>query len=197
MIRVAFWSTLIVLGAFPISSAAQSPQPDSSEQTMTVRAVRLTTPLKIDGQLTEDIYSSVRPTSDFIQQEPVEDAAATEKTDVWVFFDKDTVYLSFRCWETKPELLVANEMRRDNTNIFSNDHVAFFLDTFHDGRNGIEIAINAIGGRWDGQITDERTFNGDWNPITNIQVAKFDQSTQVDSSVQLIIYVGTDYAAIA
>jgi len=31
----------------------------------------------------------------------------------------------------------------------------------------------------------------------DVQVAKFDQSTQVDSSVQLIIYVGTDYAAIA
>jgi hypothetical protein len=31
----------------------------------------------------------------------------------------------------------------------------------------------------------------------DVQVAKFDQSTEVDSSVQLIIYVGTDYAAIA
>ncbi len=30
----------------------------------------------------------------------------------------------------------------------------------------------------------------------DVQVAKFDSSTEVDSSVQLIIYVGNDYAAL-
>jgi hypothetical protein len=57
---------------------------------VTVQAVPLTTALNVDGQLSEEIYSSVRPRSEFIQQEPAEDVAATERTDVWVFFDKDT-----------------------------------------------------------------------------------------------------------
>jgi hypothetical protein len=181
-IRVAFSSLFIVLGVVPIAAAAQS-QPDSPVQVVTVQAVRLTTALNVDGQLSEEIYSSVKPRSEFIQQEPLEDVAATERTDVWVFFDKDTLFLSFRCWETRPALLVANEMRRDSNNIFSNDHVAFFLDTFHDGRNGIEIAINALGGRWDGQITDERIFNSDWNPVSDIQVAKFEQGWSVEVAI--------------
>ena len=42
---------------------------------------------------------------------------ATEKTDVWLTFDHDQVYVSFRCWETRPERMIANEMRRDNSNI--------------------------------------------------------------------------------
>ena len=88
-----------MLGVVPITAAAQS-QPDSPEPVVTVQAVRLTTALNVDGQLSEEIYSSVRPRSEFIQQEPVEGVAATERTDVWVFFDKDTLFLSFRCART-------------------------------------------------------------------------------------------------
>ena len=64
--------------------------------------------------------------------------------------------------------MVANEMRRDNSNIFQNDHIAFVLDTFYDRRNGVVFAINAIGGRWDGQITNERQINADWNPVWDV-----------------------------
>src|SRR5262245_11291156 len=143
---VAIWFLFIALGVAPITAAAQS-QPDSPQQVVTVQAVRLATALTVDGRLSEEIYSSVRPTSEFIQQEPVEDVAATERTDVWVFFDKDTLFLSFRCWETRPELLVANEMRRDSNNIFSNDHVAFLLAPSPAGPHGLELPINALGGR--------------------------------------------------
>ena len=80
----------------------------------TVRAVRLMTPLTLDGQLDEAVYTRVPAMSDFIQQEPLEGAPATERTDVWMFFDDERVYLSFRCWESEPERLIVNEMRRDN-----------------------------------------------------------------------------------
>src|SRR4249919_4008076 len=38
----------------------------------TIRAVRVTTPMRIDGRLDEPLYTSVPPISDFIQQEPQE-----------------------------------------------------------------------------------------------------------------------------
>ena len=37
---------------------------------VTVRAVRLTSPLRIDGRLDESVYTNVPPMSDFIQVEP-------------------------------------------------------------------------------------------------------------------------------
>jgi Domain of unknown function (DUF5916) len=170
-------ATLKALSAAPVAHASQSGASDRREP---VRAVALATPLRLDGRLDEEIYSKVEPASDFVQQEPVEDAPATEKTEVWIFFDKDSLFLAFRCWETRPEMLIANEMRRDSNNIFSNDHVAFFLDTFHDGRNGIEFAINALGGRWDGQTSNETSFNADWNPISEIRTARFDRGWTVE-----------------
>jgi hypothetical protein len=112
--------------------------------------------MRVDGRLDEAVYSTLPPISDFIQQDPVEGVAATEKTDVWLLFDDQALYITFRVWESRMDTLVANEMRRDSNNIFQNDHVAFLIDPFYDRRNGIEFAINALGGRWDGQVSNER-----------------------------------------
>ena len=49
----------------------------------TVRAVRLTTPLRIDGQLDEGVYQSVPSLSGFIQAEPVSGSPPTEQTEVF------------------------------------------------------------------------------------------------------------------
>ena len=149
----------------------------------TIRAIRLTEALRVDGRLDDAVYSRIPAISDFHQQEPVEGATATEKTEVWIFFDEDALYISFRLWESRPDALVANEMRRDSNNIFQNDHIAFLLDTFHDRRNGNEFAINAIGGRWDGQISNERTFNADWNPIWDLEVGRFEQGWTVEAVI--------------
>src|SRR5947207_648505 len=97
---------------------------------VTIRAVRLTSPIRLDGRLDEEFYNTVPAISDFIQQEPSEGAPATERTEAWLFFDADHVYISFRCWETHPERKVVNEMRRDDLNVYQNDHIAWVLDTF-------------------------------------------------------------------
>ena len=70
---------------------------------MTVRAVRVTLPIRIDGRLDETVYETLIPASDFIQLEPYPDVPATEKTDVWVLFDNENVYVALRCWETQPD----------------------------------------------------------------------------------------------
>ena len=148
-----------------------------------VRAVRLPSPLRLDGRLDEAVYTSVPPMSDFIQQEPVEGMLATEKTEVWLLFDDHHVFVSFRCWESRPERLVVNEMRRDDLNVFQNDHVAFVFDTFYDRRNAVEFVVNPIGGRMDGQITNERQFSGDWNPIWDVELGRFEGGWTLEAAI--------------
>jgi hypothetical protein len=141
---------------------------------VTVRAVRLTTPLHIDGQLDEAIYTTVPPMSEFIQVEPAGGEAATEQTEAWVTFDTDHVYVALRCRDSHPERMVANEMRRDNNNMFQNEYVGILLDTFYDRQNAFYFATTPIGGRADGQITNEKQYNGDLNPIWDLAVGRFD-----------------------
>ena len=149
----------------------------------TVRAVRLEGPFTLDGRLDDAIYQDVPALSDFVQQEPREGEPATERTDVWVFFDDERVYFSFRSWETEPERLIANEMRRDNVSVYQNDHIAFIIDPFYDRRNGLEFLVNPIGGRMDGQITSERFYNEDWNPIWDVAVGQFDGGWTVETAI--------------
>ena len=68
---------------------------------VTMRAIRLDEPLRLDGQLDEPVYETIAAVTDFIQQEPNEGAPATEQTEVWVLFDRETVYVSARCWDSR------------------------------------------------------------------------------------------------
>src|SRR5262245_50149259 len=80
----------------------------------TILAVRLTSPLHFDGRLDDAAYQALPPISDFVQMEPHAGAPATEKTEVWMLFDDERLYVTFRCWESHPERMVVNEMRHDN-----------------------------------------------------------------------------------
>jgi hypothetical protein len=151
---------------------------------MALHAVALTEPLAIDGRLDEALYRDVAPISDFIQVEPLEGAPATERTELWIAFDRDRVYVSFRCFESEPTRLVAKEMRRDNGGIWSgDDNVAFIFDTFNDKRNGFQFTLNSIGGRQDAQIANERQWGGDWNTIWDFKVARFDGGWTVETAI--------------
>ena len=150
---------------------------------VTVRAQRLATPLRIDGRLDEAVYASVPPMSNFIQAEPAEGSPANEKTEVWVFFDDEHIYIVGRCWETHPERIMANEMRRDNVGIVRNDNIAWSFDTFFDKRNGVLFEVNPIGGRLDGQVTNESQINTDWNPVWDLATGAFDEGWVMEAAL--------------
>jgi hypothetical protein len=139
---------------------------------ITTRAVRLQTPLQVDGRLDEPIYGAIRPISDFIQNEPVNGTPASERTEVWVAFDDERVYVSVRAHESQPDRMVANEMRRDSFTVLQNENFAFMFDTFFDRRSAVVFQFNPIGGRMDGQAASEGNYNSDWNPVWQLEVAR-------------------------
>ena len=156
----------------PIPVAPEVITRDATGARATIRAVRLTSPLKIDGRLEEEVYQTVKPISDFIQQEPVEGAPATEKTDVWLFFDNDNFYVMARCWDTHPEREIATEMRRDGGRVPRNEDLAFGLDSLYDHRNGYNFELTPAGGVLDGQITNDGAFDASWNGVWQHSAAR-------------------------
>ena len=179
-----FLATVIALVSLcSIAAAGQAPARPTTVPP-TIHATRLTTPLQIDGKLDEPFYTTTPPVSNFMQAEPKPGQPATERTEVWIAFDDKNVYVTFRNWESEPQRLVAKEMRRDTTNMWAGDDIiSFVFDTFHDGRNGFQFALNAIGGRDDGQVTNERQYNGDWNTVWNFQPGRFDGGWVVEVEI--------------
>ena len=142
---------------------------------LTVRAVRIPEPIRLDGRLDETFYATIPPIGDFIQQEPREGEPATEATEVWILFDDHNIYVAARCWDSHPERAVANEMRRDAQNIVQNESIGVMFDTFHDRRNSIYFQIGLAGGMRDGLGTDETNSNINWNTVWDARTARSDQ----------------------
>ena len=140
-----------------------------------VRAVRVSEPLRIDGKLDEQVYSTIPPITDFIQTLPAEGKVSTEKTEAWVMFDDDYIYVTGKMYEdVPPEKWTANEMRRDTSQLRQNDMFGFLVDTFHDRRNGYNFYTNPLGGFADQAITDEGNPNVDWNPVWEVRTGRFE-----------------------
>ena len=140
----------------------------------TVRAVRLMEPLNVDGVLDEAAYQT-SPITGLIQTLPLEGEPASERTEAWVFYDDENLYLVCRCWDSAPpEEWIANEMRRDTPQLLQNDAFGALFDTFHDRRNGFDFYTNPLGARADQWITDEGNPNRDWNPVWFVRTGRFD-----------------------
>ena len=150
----------------------------------TVRAVRLTQPFRLDGVLDEGFYETVPSFGGFIQQTPNEGEPSTERTEAWVFYDAQNVYVGARLWDSAPESeWVANEMQRDSSQLSTNDYFSVGFDTFYDRRNGVSFFVNPIGGFGDYEITDEGSPNLDWNPIWDVRTGRFDGGWTVEMEV--------------
>ena len=147
----------------------------SAANRVTVRALRVSTPLNLDGRLDEAVYLAP-PISGLIQTEPDDGQVATEETEAWVSFDEENVYVSARVWDSAPESeWIANEMRRNGTSLRDNDSFGVVLDTFYDRRNGYFFYTNALGARADRYFTDEgNNINRDLLPVWDVRTGRFD-----------------------
>jgi len=170
------------VGALPTPELPETLARDAAGHAA-VRAVALPGPITIDGKLDEPFYTSVHPMSGFLQAEPLNGEPAEEKTEIWIFFDKTTLYVAARCHESHPERLVANELRRDHNNIIQNDNIAFGFDTFFDRRSGLIFQTTPIGARLDSQYAAAGQTNYDWNPLWNVKVQRDDKGWTVEATI--------------
>src|SRR3990172_3588229 len=180
------------MSALHTSLPAFSPPPPRAPEVMagdqegriTVRATRLVEPIVLDGKLDDPVYSRVKPLTGFIQQEPQEGEPATEQTDSWIFFDDRNFYIGARCWDSHPERMVANEMRRDNGNIAQNKNLTMVLDPSYARRNGFSFAVNPLGALRDQAVGDEgQSNNTDWNTVWDARAFIFDQGWTLEIAI--------------
>ena len=178
---VAVPASLIDGPPAPVAPAVMSR--DEAGRT-TVRAIRLAQGIRLDGVLDEAVYETVPAITGFIQQVPDIGAPATERTEAWILFDETNVYVSARVWDSAPESQwVANEMRRDTSQLRQNDTFTAFFDTFYDRRNGFNFYTNPLGARADQQFTNEGNPNGDWNPVWDVRTGRFEGGWTVEMEI--------------
>ena len=101
-----------------------------------------------------------------------------------MFFDETSLYVTARAFDSAPPSeWVANEMRRDTSQLRQNDTFAVMFDTFYDRRNGVVLYVNPIGGFSDFDITDEGNTNTDWNPVWEVRTGRFEGGWTVEMAI--------------
>ena len=187
LVRLGSLAALLAVPLFP-ADAQEVVLGRSADGRISIRAVQVSEPIDIDGNLDEAVYRDVEPISDFVQQIPDEGEPASEKTEVWVFFDEDNLYVTAKNYESVPEVdWVANEMRRDTRQLRTNDSFSVMLDTYLDRRNGVAFLVSPIGGFSDFAISNEgdrgRGVNFDWNIVWDSRVGRFEGGWTVEMEI--------------
>lgn len=158
--RFAF--TLALLGTVPLTTPIQAQRTHNNIRA--VEALRVDDSPKIDGNLNEEIWAVTVPvTTGFRQKEPREGEPASEKTEVRVIYNDESIYFGVVCFDSEPSRVIATELRRDN-DLSSDDSFWIILDTFHDHRNSFLFKTNPLGTKFDALVTDEgRDLNQEWD----------------------------------
>ena len=159
-------SILFVMSAQEL--AAQS----DDENVYLIEAYRLidTESFTLDGRLDEPFWQKVTPVTNFTQQDPVEGAEPTQRTEVYVAYDDNHLYIAARLYDDEPDRILAWQKRR-NQRLSTDDSFRLILDTFNDGRNAYLFATNPAGIRSDGLLTVGQgvNFNGNWDGIWDVR----------------------------
>ena len=127
-------------------------------------ALRIESPVHLDGLLEEPAWNEALPATGFIQKELVEGDPATEKTEVRILYDRNNVYIGIMCFDSSPDAIIHNEMDRD-VEPKSDDSFTLVLDTFDSMRSGYFFTVNPNGARYDGYFHGTQLINKDWDGV--------------------------------
>lgn len=132
--------------------------PDTNARPVT-RAVPRSGPVIIDGRLDEAAWQTAPAITHFTQQQPVEGAPPTQRTDVRILYDNAAIYIGARMYETGGAAAVTSRLtRRDNNP--SSDVLRIDFDPYHDRLHSVEFDVNPAG--WRGDATN---YDRSWDPV--------------------------------
>ena len=131
------FGVFLISGVHAASAAAAS-----------VRIPRLSAPPRLEDF--EDMAprgnsTQLAKVTDFIQQQPSDGKAATQRTDVYLGYDGANLYLVWVCWDKEPQAIRGHLTRREAVTPPDDDYIELTLDTFHDQRHGFLFDVNPRG----------------------------------------------------
>mgnify|MGYP001163890802 FL=1 len=126
-----------------------------AEDKPSLEAKRLFTPPQIDGDvLADSAWDVADKASGFTQQRPYNGQAASQKTEVYVGYTKDTLYVGVICFDSDPDSLIVSDSGRDSS-LSDVDSFTVIFDSFLDRQNGLMFGTTPTSIEYDGQIMKE------------------------------------------
>ena len=124
----------------------------------------------LDGRILEEsVWKIAKPMTNFMQVKPVEGAPASQRTEVFVGYTSDNLYVGVICYDENPDSIISASYKRDS-DLDEEDSFRFVIDTFQSEQDGFVFGTNPSGVEFDGQIATtemsrfgSRGFNTNWD----------------------------------
>jgi hypothetical protein len=163
----------MLLAASPLV-AQPTPSPASAPSTnVTARAVRADRAPELDGRSDDAVWRVAPPMRGFRQFDPGEDLPPTFDTEARAAYDDRYLYVLVRAFDPHPDSIARLLSRRDVKT--ASDQLKIIIDAYHDGRSGVEMAVNPAGVKRDYSIysdaIEDQTWDGVWDVATRVDSA--------------------------
>ena len=127
----------------------------TTEGSPLARASRVTDAPIVDGDVLNDpAWSEAQAVTGFIQNTPDEGQPSSERTQVFLVYTNDSLYVGVVCYVSDPSTIIVSDSRRDSQ-LRDTDSFQIIFDTFLDRQNGFVFGTNPAGIEYDGQVTNE------------------------------------------
>lgn len=110
-----------------------------------LKASRVGQSPKIDGIIDDPIWQNVEAATDFYQYMPHNDRRATFKTEVFVAYDNNAIYIAAKMHDPNPDSILTELGVRDADLDMNADKFSIDLSPFNDGINGFTFLVSASG----------------------------------------------------
>lgn len=128
-------------------------------------ATRLSTSPNIDGDLSETFWKTLPIANNFVQYEPFNGAAPSQKTEVRVGYDDNALYIGAMMFDNAPDSILRSIGQRDNGEKDNADIFSVSINTYNDGVNVVRFMVSAAGVQTDGKYSgsgEDRNWDAVW-----------------------------------
>ena len=95
---------------------------------------------------------SMTKVENFIQRNPDDGDPASQRTEVYIGYDREQLHVLFMAFDSEPDQIRANLSSREN--IGGDDNVEITIDTFNDQRAAFSFRATPLGIQWDARWTE-------------------------------------------
>lgn len=148
-----------------------------------VRALRTTSPIVLDGILDEESWQQADSSGDFIINLPRVGYPASENTVIRVLYDERNLYIGAHAYDSEPDRLTISGLQQD-FQTHDSDVFAVAIDTYHDYQNAFLFATNPAGATFDAQVfNDSRQTNRAWEGVIHIKTQMHDEGWTAEIAI--------------
>ncbi|WP_299756634.1 DUF5916 domain-containing protein [uncultured Pontibacter sp.] len=132
---------------------------ENSKSSKTSKVTRTQVVPVLDGYLEPEVWQQVQPAQNFYRYDPLNGRPSSQKTEVYMLFDNDAVYIGAMLYDTAPDSILTQLGQRDSGENNS-DMFGIYLDTYNDKQNAFAFLVSAAGVQTD---IKHSQGNEDWN----------------------------------